>query len=350
LDLMEKTAHEMVQITRQMLDLSSSDDFDRRDVCVNDIVESAVCAFRSDLPSDDVKVRTTLYSGDTQIGGGHDQLSRCVQKLCQNAVEAIGEHGNVDVSTARVSVPSGRRIASGSLVAGDYLTVSVADSGPGIPVADRERVLDPFYTTKRDRSKRGAGLGLCYTYLVAAAHGGGVDIGEGGDGKGCVVTLYLSADRPIADEPPLADTVADAVDDLKSLPLTKPEEGGVLIVDDDAAVRDSFSRLLSKMPGVDVRVAADGKEAVAAFSSRYASVVLMDIHMPGMDGFAAFSEIDAVCRTKGWEKPAVIFCTGYAPADPVRRTVADSPRHMLLMKPVMGGVLVDAVRARLGQR
>jgi CheY-like chemotaxis protein len=72
--------------------------------------------------------------------------------------------------------------------------------------------------------------------------------------------------------------------------------------------------------------------------------------MPVMDGQFAFGEISKLCADKGWEMPAVVFCTGFAPPDSVMGAVDASDHHGLLLKPVTGEVLVQAVRSRLERK
>jgi CheY-like chemotaxis protein len=73
----------------------------------------------------------------------------------------------------------------------------------------------------------------------------------------------------------------------------------------------------------------------------------MDLRMPVMDGRQAFLAVETMCRERGWEMPAVIFCSGYAPPDAIVHVVARNPIHQILQKPVSNETLVSAVRSRL---
>ena len=122
----------------------------------------------------------------------------------------------------------------------------------------------------------------------------------------------------------------------------------VLVVDDDEAIRHLFHTLISRsIPGCEVDRVTNGAEAVEAFAEKHHAVVLMDLHMPVMDGRTAFFELERACGRMRWEMPAVLFCTGYAPPDAVTRVVRASERHALLAKPVDPRALIDAVRRRL---
>lgn len=127
------------------------------------------------------------------------------------------------------------------------------------------------------------------------------------------------------------------------------DRGRVLIVDDEATIVRLFKMLLEfDLPGKQIDTACNGAEAIEKFSSGHHGVLVMDLHMPVMDGLNAFLNIESSCRSNDWQMPAVVFCTGYAPPDPVLKAVAGSSSHCLLQKPVTSDVLVQAVASRLG--
>ena len=121
----------------------------------------------------------------------------------------------------------------------------------------------------------------------------------------------------------------------------------ILIVDDEDSIRLLFSRVIAKtVEGVTTEAVADGKKAVESFSNGRHDVIMMDLHMPIMDGLTAYSEIVKVCEDNEWDMPTVIFCTGYVPPDTVRDIVKDS-KHILINKPASVENLVKSVREGL---
>lgn len=131
-----------------------------------------------------------------------------------------------------------------------------------------------------------------------------------------------------------------------SLPCDK---GRILIVDDEEIILRLFQMILSSaLPDLKIDLASNGAEAVKAFSAGHHAVLIMDLHMPVMDGQTAFAKIEHVCKKKKWEMSSVVFCTGFAPPDLVKDVVAKSSTHCLLLKPVSNEALVEAVRSRLG--
>ena len=123
----------------------------------------------------------------------------------------------------------------------------------------------------------------------------------------------------------------------------------ILVVDDEQIIQRLFEMVLSwELPGYTIDVASNGAEALNAFSRGHHAVLLMDLHMPVMDGQAAFAELQKQCQASNWEMPSVVFCTGYAPpASLSRMLTGNASHHCLLPKPVSNEALVDAVKRRL---
>lgn len=122
----------------------------------------------------------------------------------------------------------------------------------------------------------------------------------------------------------------------------------VLIVDDEEPIVFLFRAILdSAFRGMKIDTVGDGAKAVACFLANRHDVLVMDLHMPVMDGLAAFREIEALCEGKKWVMPSVLFCTGFAPPDTLSRIIAGDSRHGYLPKPVSPDELIDAIQSRL---
>ena len=121
----------------------------------------------------------------------------------------------------------------------------------------------------------------------------------------------------------------------------------ILIVDDEQSVLNTLRTLLnSKFPDHQLDLAGNGIEAVESFQSEHQAVLVMDLHMPEMDGLTAFSELEKHCEINNWETPSVIFCTGFDPPDGVNKIVADNPKHCLLLKPLDSKSLYTEIENR----
>ena len=125
----------------------------------------------------------------------------------------------------------------------------------------------------------------------------------------------------------------------------------VLIVDDEAGIRELFIAIIAHdLPRLQLDQACNGKEALEHFQRRRHSVLIMDLHMPIMDGLTSFFKIRQFCENSAVRMPAVIFCTGFAPPASVRDVIKGSMLHHLLPKPVKSEILVHAISTRLDLR
>jgi CheY-like chemotaxis protein len=122
----------------------------------------------------------------------------------------------------------------------------------------------------------------------------------------------------------------------------------ILIVDNEPAILESFTRvLLDEMPDLEVDTVLDGARAVEMFNVGRHDVIILDISMPVLDGVKTFHELEIMCENRGWDMPAIIFCTGYLPPEGVQEIARENSNNSLLLKPVPNKVLVEAVREML---
>jgi len=126
------------------------------------------------------------------------------------------------------------------------------------------------------------------------------------------------------------------------------DKTSMLLVDDEESIRILFEMILSAdLPDLHIDLACNGQEALELFSRKHHAILLMDLHMPVMDGRTAFGEIQEMCRERSWQMPSVVFCTGFAPPEPVIKAIEEDETHCLLAKPVSGRCLIEAIRDRL---
>jgi CheY-like chemotaxis protein len=211
---------------------------------------------------------------------------------------------------------------------GDEAVLRVADSGVGIRAELLERVFEPFVQGEPglDRSAGGLGLGLTLVRQLAVLHGGSARADSAGPGRGSTLTVRLPA---IA-----------APRDARSAAVSAPTAArDILIVEDNPDARESLRRLL-ELQGHRVRVAAEGRSALAAIRAAAPEVALVDLGLPGMDGY----ELARLIRAEARRRILLIALTGYgAPED--RRRSAESGFDLHLVKPLDGEELEQALRA-----
>jgi signal transduction histidine kinase/CheY-like chemotaxis protein len=237
------------------------------------------------------------------------QLEMAVLNLAVNSREAMPEGGVLKISSCMQHRPQDEA----QLKRGDYVVVSVSDTGKGIPAAQLSKVFDPFFTTKPTGS--GTGLGLSQVYGFARQSGGLAFI-RSQQGSGTTVDMYFPAAQPDAHdvEPPVAPAVP--AEELKSRQI--------LVVEDDPDVRRVICECLGLI-GYSVAEASNGTEGLAAIASHKPDLLVVDYAMPDMTG----AEVISKAREMVGELP-VILATGYADMAAVER-LAGKPA--ILRKP-----------------
>ena len=263
-----------------------------------------------------------------------DRLQQVVWNLLSNAVKFTPKGGSVKVRAYRD---------------GSEVHICVSDSGEGIRADVLPRVFEPFQQADASITRRhgGLGLGLAIVKQLTSAHGGTVRAESEGEGKGATFRVSLparSAVPAIARAVPSAPTVHLAASRTDAGP--RLDGLRVLVVDDEADALGLVSDLL-RAQGADVYLAASAPEALEKFGAVRPDVVVSDIGMPELDGFALIRKIRALGVEQGGRTPAVAL-TAYAGAEDARRAFA-AGFQMHVAKPVEPSQLTTVV-ANLGGR
>jgi PAS domain S-box-containing protein len=318
------------QLTRQMLAYSGRGTYMTRPIELNPQVRDMVRLVRATLPPT-IDVQTTLSEPLPYVLGDAGQLGQVILNLLTNASEAIGENnGTIRLKTKLVNCDPSRLEnvhAAEDIQPGPFVCLEVSDSGCGMDASVRQRMFDPFFTTKFT----GRGLGLGVVLGIVRGHHGALQV-ESKPTEGTTIRVYL----PIANED----------DQTPAEPSPPPPaatnwrgRGRVLIVEDEASVREFNERLLKRL-GFDVVSAEDGGRALEQFRQDHANLtlVLLDLTMPGMDGHQVAREIRAINAGV-----PIILCSGYA-RQQVLEDFSDEPVAGFLQKPFGVAELVDLLR------
>lgn len=253
-----------------------------------------------------------------------NQLEMAVLNLAVNARDAMPTGGALTIATTVGTEPGG-----GELPAGDYVSVSVADTGVGIASHLMTKVFDPFFTTKPVGS--GTGLGLSQVYGFARQSGGLASL-RSEEGRGTTVAMRF----------PLSQQRAEAEVGVAIAPVAPgAQRQRVLVIEDDAEVRRAIVDSLS-MLGYVVSEAADGASGLAALAAAPQDLLMVDYAMPGLNG----AEVIARAREMVGDIP-VILATGYADMAEVGRVLGT---QSILIKPFDISTLASAVAKALPSR
>jgi len=289
-----------VELTRSLLGFAGRGKHRSEALSLDEIVQSVVkIVSRAIDPR--IAIDVALKAA-RPVEGDHSQLEQVVMNLLMNARDAMPEGGQITVRTRSEEA---------------FVILEVEDTGPGIPEDMRDRVFEPYFTTRTIGTQKGAGLGLATVYGIIESHGGRIEIG-GGAQKGAVIRVALPAtNRTLS-------SVARARED----PELERGSGLVLIVEDEPVVRRAAKSVLEAL-GYETLEAANGLEALELFAENHqkTSAVLLDMSMPGLDGreaFLALRDIDA--------SVPVLLTTGYTLNEKVQE-ILDLGVNEFIQKP-----------------
>jgi signal transduction histidine kinase/ActR/RegA family two-component response regulator len=229
---------------------------------------------------------------------------------------------------------NGGRVTVRATTDANEAVIEVIDTGIGLPPELLNRVFDLFAQADRtlDRSEGGLGIGLTVAQKLAEMHGGIITAESDGLGKGSKFTMRL----PLCRESPAGEQVSQS--DATMTPQSQQLPQKILVVDDNRDTATSCARLLKGM-GHDVQTAFDGLAALEAVRSFKPQTILLDIGLPGMNGF----EVAKTLRDEGFANEVIVAVSGYGqPEDRERSRQAGFDDH--LVKPVHRDTLVAVIQ------
>ncbi len=243
------------------------------------------------------------YNFDSEIWNADidaDQISQVMQSLIINSKDAMPDGGEITISCLNFEhvdeLPE--------LNAGQYVRITITDTGHGMSPVVMSRVFDPYFTTKDYSSMEGSGLGLALVQSIINQHDGIITV-TSKQNVGTIFTLYIAA--VVAKEIIMPEQIGS---------LLATGKGRILVMDDDSTIREILSQMLS-MRGYEVEVSVDGEESIELYKANMKagtpfSMVIMDLTIPGgMGGKEAVTEL-----LKLDENAKVVVSSGYS-EDPV---------------------------------
>jgi signal transduction histidine kinase len=325
IDLGVTSANRAAGLTHRLLAFSRRQSLDSKPVEINQLVSSMGELLQRSINESialDMRLTDALWTAEADP----NQLESALLNLVINARDAMPNGGKLTVETCNRHLDNVFTAAYGTLQPGDYVELSVSDTGCGIPETVMGRVFDPFFTTKP--IGQGTGLGLSMIYGFARQSHGHVTI-HSEVGKGTTVSLFLPRF--------VGEIVANEVADPALLPFANVGET-VLIVEDDPAVRLLVSAVLKEL-GYAFVEAGDADTAVPIIESEQRiDLLISDVGLPGMNG-RQLAEIGRQIRPE----LKVLFITGYAEHAAVRGGFLD-PGMQLITKPFTFDLLMAKVR------
>ena len=273
-----------------------------------------------------ISINLDLEAGKSKILGDSVLLQNALLNLCINARDAMPKGGSLNIKTRDISF-SKEKINDNTfppqIQPGEFIEISIRDTGQGISAVNQRRIFEPFFTTKT-RGK-GTGLGLTSVYSMIEKHEGVIRV-ESTLEVGTEFIIFLPV---VTEEEDPGETKERAK--IKNDFEEKFQEitGKVLLVDDEYIVRDATQAQLQSF-GLSVITVNDGYTAIKVFKEDYKTftVIILDVNMPGIDGIQTLREM----RKINEQVPVVIY-TGYTDKDIEKELKDVSGYQVLLRKP-----------------
>ena len=278
-----------------------------------------------------VKIKTDLDPRLLNVSGSSVHLGKTLFNLVSNASEAMPTGGILTIKTANQYLEKPIH-GYDEVREGDYVVLSISDTGEGIPAADLKRIFEPFYT-KKVMGRSGTGLGLAVVWGTVKDHYGYINV-ESEEGKGSTFTLYFPVTRK--------DISAEAVAISISEYMGKGES--ILIVDDVKDQRDLAAGMLRKL-NYNVSSVSSGEESIAYLKEHKIDLMVLDMIMdPGIDGLDTYRSVLEI-----HPKQKAIIVSGFSETE--RVTVAQTlGAGAYVRKPYVIEKLGLAVRTELDRK
>ena len=251
----------------------------------------------------DVTLIKDLDSALLNIQGSPIHLSKSIMNLVANAAEAMSSGGEISISTENryIDIPI---TGYDDIEEGEYVVLTISDTGVGISPEDKERIFEPFYS-KKVMGRSGTGLGMAVVWGTVKDHSGYIDV-ESTLGHGTTFKLYFPATRQPHSEP------------VQELSIEAYQGKGelILVVDDLESQRDIATTILSEL-GYSVAAVSSGYEAVEFVRKQKVDLLILDMLMePGMDGLETYQKILEISPSQ-----KAIIASGFSETDRVKEAL-----------------------------
>jgi len=328
----KQNANRAAGLVRQLLAFSRQQTLRPQVLQLGDVL-SELSILLSRLLGENIELKLDQASGLWPVKADLHQFEQVIINLAVNSRDAMPGGGKLTIRTANVDERESRELGSLQILPGEYVLIEVRDTGCGMSEEVKQKIFEPFFSTKE--VGRGTGLGLSTVFGIVKQSGGYIHV-ESEEGRGTAMCVYLPRHQEAPGE----------VEPRPERRVEKPKDltgrGTVLLVEDEDAVRSFAARALGQR-GYQVLEASTGTEALDVFESHQGDVdlVLSDVVMPEMDGPTLMAKLRR-------DRPdlKIIFISGYA-EDSFRKHLADNEDFMFLQKPFDLKELAAAVKAAL---
>lgn len=324
-------AERAASLTRQLLAFARRQILEPRNIDLNQTVVETLSLLEKVIGSN-IEIKANLAPDLSVVRADPTQVEQVLMNLCINARDAMQSGGSLLIETSNLQLDQRFCVLQPLARPGDYVMLSVADTGTGMDPATLDRIFEPFFTTKE--LGKGTGLGLATVYGIVRQHGGFLQV-YSEPGAGSTFRAYF----------PITETAANAPQLPEQLDRVRGGSETILLAEDHDGLRQLALETLTNL-GYQVLEAADGEQAVRKFQGQpdRIDLLLLDVMLPKLSGPEVYARIYSF-------KPdlPVIFATGYSPDLALLQKV-QLEGWPLLQKPYTSRLLAQKVRETLDQR
>jgi PAS domain S-box-containing protein len=291
-----KQGHRAAHLIQQILDFSRKSIRQPQPLDLAPFLKEVTKFLKRTIP-ETIHLQLEIEPSACLVQADPTQFQQMVTNLAVNARDAMPGGGELKLRLSRLTLKPGEKPPSPEMPPGEWVVLSVSDTGTGIPAQILPRIFEPFFTT---RAPQGSGLGLAQVYGIVKQHEAHIDV-ESEVGQGTTFTIYM---------PALAESERAAGEGgLNDIPHGRGQT--LLLVEDESSVLDVGKNMLEHL-GYRVLTAEDGGQALKIYMEHQDEIalVLADMVMPRMDGIALFHALQA-------QRPGikVILMSGYPPEE-----------------------------------
>lgn len=325
IDAINKATLRGASLVKQLLTFARKTETVFESVRVNDIVMEIKKLMQETFPKT-ITISTDLQENLPSILGSSAQVHQVLLNLCVNARDAMPRGGTLSISTRTVY---GNKLAAThpTVTEREYVEIQVTDTGTGMDEATRQRIFEPFFSTKGPG--KGTGLGLAIVYGIVESHRGIIDC-ESKVGKGTTFRVYFPVKEPTLETFELSDkTIQDVPGGTET----------ILFVEDEIMLRELVETVLTSK-GYTVLTASDGEEGLKVFQDHQneIAVVLSDMGLPKSSGEELFWKIKAIDP-----KAKVILSSGFIEPN-VRSELFKAGVKHFIQKPYLPEEVLTKIR------
>ncbi len=302
---------EMASLTNQMLTFSQGEKYHSRQILVKHFINDCLPILKYSIKPE-IELINKIDSYPYKISGESTQLQLVISAIVTNSSEAIDKDGIIEISCTKKKITNQFSKANHGIKKGTYVSINIKDNGHGMNKESKEKIFDPFYSTKFT----GRGMGMASAYGIIKNHNGLILVNSKVN-KGTTVSILLPSYEP---EPSL--------ESIKKSKYIKGE-GTILAIEDDSLVLNLDLSMLEEL-GYQTLPAINGKKAIEIVENHNGKIdaILLDILLPDISGIILFRHLKRLLPDV-----KVILCTGFAKGEPAAQELLEAGADAFIQKP-----------------